>query len=1669
MKKLIITIMAVLVLSTPVTAMQYGPDYYMRNSSYHGTGYKDSDPISLFMQEVIDKFAVSETIDTGGMVYYVDNNAGNDDNNGKSWEKAFLKISTAMAASHADIALTNKGANRNRIYVKGDDFAEDWTKLARKTDIIGVGSDDGKKMPRILGQHTIEAQATNDYMGCRFINMMFRGNADDTTELFSIPSNQNGIEFIGCKFMAADSGQTVGILNTTAHDMKIIGCTFDRAAIGNEGFTTAAISIATGSVYYLAIVGNVIEANVGILINGSTIPTGGIITDNLITAATLTIDDNSNKYYIANNTLISDAAYGATSYDFDDTFAVNNVLTAAGDTYMVPVDTTLETISTNVTALGTSTNIGFRGDVTAGASGSVTSGDLSGFGADFFNTDWVVICTYNASSAGNAPEGQIRDITDYDSTSGIFTHTAFASEDAASGDKIMICRREWLTIDGVALLAAPAAGSLANYIAGTGSIGTDLGTGKSLVDVIGTDGAVLADDALSVVGIIGVPTDADHAVDSTNTAANDDGSLFERLEQIDVDTSKIETSTTTTIPGTITTAQNDLDIITGTNGAILDTDAITTAKVATGAIGADEVGTGAIDADSLAADAIVKIADGIVETESNGLTYYCDAGGSGGDGLTWATAKKTLGAAEALITDADCTIYVGQGHVEDIGAGVMLNIQGTRVIGIGIGDAKPMFTFDATASEITLGAANITLKNLRFRPGITVCTVGILCEEFSDGSVIEDCDFVDGQETTVDEFVDAILIDAVAHNITVKNCTYQNAGTDGHTSAFVDIGDGTAAGTKVIDCVATGNFAQGVVWSDAVNTDVLIKDNVLTNIKSSVAALVFSAAATGNITGNRLYSDAWATMLDPGNCYCNDNIGTISIDEAGIEIPISANSTTVAEEDDGSNLERLEYLQNKVEDILAGIRMSGGSVGDVYYCQAGGGDGDGTTWATAEVTLAAAIADCTANVGDIIFVAPAHSEALTGTTDITINTAGITIIGIGEGAEQPQIDHQAAATSIVVTAAGVHIKNMNFHSTTIATAIGIDLGAGAADFILEDCLISDSSTNFEFAIGLNIGAEAERTTVRNCKFISYDGNTGATSAIAITGGVVDRLIIEDCYIMGNFTDATIHSDQINTDMLIQNNVISNKNSGNHAIQLNATTTGMAIDNRIFTDAFATGITVADLYWIGNLYVDATDESGYPIPAVGDRTDNYIGTNSADNDAVTSAVLANGDGSSVERLEFLQTKSDAILAKLGATGVGVGDVYYVDSVTGDTADNGTTWALAEATISQGEADCTANKGDIVFVAPGHSETLGDATIAMDSAGVTVIGLGDGADMPCVDMQHGNSSLVVTAASVTIKGINFYSSTAVTDTSVDLSTGASDFTIEDCLFNETGGFEHVISINVGAEGENCTIRNCRLEGITGSTGSTSGIFIAGVVDRLIIEDCHIWGNYTNAGIYSTAINTNALIRNNSITNNNSGNHAIELTGATTGDLINNMLSGDTYGSVLDPGSMRCFGNMQTVGIDAGAEDIPLIAGKSYSRSMLDGDLNATQNLFDVDGGPILITFFVGHCTVDGDAATTRDIYLDSDDAAKDYDFSTAVDIQLVNQGDYIIFDETVGESILSIAAMTGSGSLGPAINWMCEEGLIICRNTATDGGAGNIEWYMRFTPLVSGVEVIPQAGN
>jgi hypothetical protein len=126
---------------------------------------------------------------------------------------------------------------------------------------------------------------------------------------------------------------------------------------------------------------------------------------------------------------------------------------------------------------------------------------------------------------------------------------------------------------------------------------------------------------------------------------------------------------------------------------------------------------------------------------------------------------------------------------------------------------------------------------------------------------------------------------------------------------------------------------------------------------------------------------------------------------------------------------------------------------------------------------------------------------------------------------------------------------------------------------------------------------------------------------------------------------------------------------------------------------------------------------------------------------------------------------------------------------------------------------------------------------------------------------------------------------------------------------------------------------------------------------------------------------------------------------------------------------------------------------------------DDLFDVDGGPILITDFWGVVTTAiGATVTTMEINLDADSPWTDYDFSTAVAITSDSVGMRYVFT-AANESVLTPLEGADGGATSLFKSWVCGEGMIE-QNASTTDNDGGITWYMTYMPLAADITVTAQ---
>ena len=267
---------------------------------------------------------------SGGTVYYVDGNKSTAGTGTGGWDNAFNTLSAAMAASHANIAVSSRRAwaTRNTIYVRADAITEDIVILAQKTDIIGVGSDDAFEKALIIGTWIIPD--TVNYQGCHIYNMKFYDDGAGGA-LMDIDT-QSGLEFHGCVFNA-NATDTIGLQVEECHNLKVIGCEFSDQGT-NGGFTASAIKVVndTDAVWNYRITGNYVRSDDIGLDFDETDSEGCVVSDNYFDTAGLWIDDEGDDILVIKNIAITAVDTGTTTagYDFNLAKAAGNIQTGSG-------------------------------------------------------------------------------------------------------------------------------------------------------------------------------------------------------------------------------------------------------------------------------------------------------------------------------------------------------------------------------------------------------------------------------------------------------------------------------------------------------------------------------------------------------------------------------------------------------------------------------------------------------------------------------------------------------------------------------------------------------------------------------------------------------------------------------------------------------------------------------------------------------------------------------------------------------------------------------------------------------------------------------------------------------------------------------------------------------------------------------------------------------------------------------------------------------------------------------------------------------------------------------------------------------------------------------------------------------------------------------------------
>lgn len=314
---------------------------------------------------------------------------------------------------------------------------------------------------------------------------------------------------------------------------------------------------------------------------------------------------------------------------------------------------------------------------------------------------------------------------------------------------------------------------------------------------------------------------------------------------------------------------------------------------------------------------------------------------------------------------------------------------------------------------------------------------------------------------------------------------------------------------------------------------------------------------------------------------------------------------------------KVAHLSNYAQGFAGGLTIRGLSLniahpGKVFWVSDSGlaafpnrktpSDGNKGTFMDPFATIDYAVGQCTANRGDVIMVMPGHTETLTTAAGIALDVAGVQVLGIGDYSDKPTIVLDAAAATVVVSAANVRLSNLNLVAGFADVVAAVDVTAVGAT--LEGLVFSDNAVDENFLTPIKAtGADntADGLKVIGCRWTSVDA--ASLEFIELANIVVDAIVDGNVVVnegtasplILGATGAALQRGQVT------NNFISHKMTANELlVNLDTAGTGIIAHNRVrhadVTTTHDLGIDAIGMGLFDNLSVSTDALSGLLLPA-----------------------------------------------------------------------------------------------------------------------------------------------------------------------------------------------------------------------------------------------------------------------------------------------------------------------------------------------------------------------------------------------------------------------------------------------------------------------------------------
>lgn len=251
--------------------------------------------------------------------------------------------------------------------------------------------------------------------------------------------------------------------------------------------------------------------------------------------------------------------------------------------------------------------------------------------------------------------------------------------------------------------------------------------------------------------------------------------------------------------------------------------------------------------------------------------------------------------------------------------------------------------------------------------------------------------------------------------------------------------------------------------------------------------------------------------------------------------------------------------------------------------------------------------------------------------------------------------------------------------------------------------------------------------------------------------------------------------------------------------------------------------------------------------------------------------------------FVRKQSGGMFEVVNET-LTTGSIFFVDSATGtNSVGGGRNPDAPLATLDYAIGLCTASKGDMIYVMPGHAETITAADgFDADVAGIRIIGMGWGDLRPTFTFTQTASDVAIGANNVWIENLRFVAGVSAVVRGVNVE-GKTGVVFKNCewYWGGTTGYDFVDSLILAAGSSRCIIDNCRFLAEPGVAGAATAVKLSGASHNVRITNSEFMGDYSTACVNGiTTLSQGLMFLSNTVHNTDAAEPYLEVLTGTTG---------------------------------------------------------------------------------------------------------------------------------------------------------------------------------------------